>query len=166
MVQSRPICHVLLTLRILGVLILPIAPLWRRRFWGSRLVIVLVASDGQDPSPNCLSVNGLCPPGAVRLLGCRLVLRRHAFVRSAASIANQVAADHLVSWDLGAPYTSPMGSRFNDLVALFRDTVVEIAHQVIKGSVDAGVRHRHGLEDAEHGGDVNHATDAPVAMAG
>lgn len=115
-------------------------------------MIVLVAGDGQHPAANGLAMHRLGAPGTVRLLGMRLVLRSHALVWASASVADQVATDHLVVRDARAADATAVGARLDNLIAILGHSVVEISNELVVGAVDPGVRHGDSLEDAKHGG--------------
>jgi hypothetical protein len=122
---------------------------WRLR--GSGLVVVLVADDGQDPGAQRLSVDGLCSPWTVCLLGRRLELSSGALVWLAAAVTDKIATD-----DLAALFVVPgdlvaMGARLDDLVAILGHVSLEILEQVVKGLELLAGANVDGPQDAEHG---------------
>lgn len=112
---------------------------------------MLIAAYREDPSSDCLAMHSLGLPRTSCLLRSGLVFCRHALVGSATSVAHQVASDHFIPRQLGASSAAAVGARLDDLVALFRDAVVEVLHQLFVRRVDGRVRYRDGLEDAKHG---------------
>lgn len=121
-----------------------------RWFGRAGFVVVLIAGDGQDPSSHGFTMNSLCLPWAIRLLGCRLVLCRHASVGPAASIAYQIASNNVVPWDVGTAHLAAMRSRLDDLVAILLHAVTEFLEEIFIAVEDARMGHRHGLQNAEH----------------
>lgn len=125
---------------------------WRRGLRCAWLMVMLIAGDGEHPPTNRLTMHRFGSPRAIRLLGVRLMFRRHALVRPPASIADQVAADHLVVGYAGATDAPPVRARLDDLVAILGDAIVEVGDELLVAAVDARVGNSDSLKDAKHGG--------------
>lgn len=125
---------------------------WRRRLWCARLVVVLVADNGQNPAPSAFSVDSLCLPRTIRLLSARLMLGSLAFVRSASTIAHQVYPNDIVAWHIRAAETRPVRSRLDDFVAFLFHAVLETSKQVFICGRYSRRRSHSGSENAKHGG--------------
>jgi hypothetical protein len=112
---------------ILGI-IFRIGVLLYIRKWlrSSRLVVVLVAEDGENPSTHCLPVDSLCFPGTIGLLGAGLETRRLALVWLAAAIADQVAPDYFTALLILAASLVAVGARLDDLVAIIGHARLEL----------------------------------------
>lgn len=80
------------------------------------------------------------------------MLCRHASIRSAAAIAYEVASDDFVSRNVGTTYFTAMGPGLDDFVANLLHTITQFLEQFLITAKDPRVRHRDGLENAEHDG--------------
>ena len=113
-------------------------------------MVVLVAGDGKNPSTHSLSMNSLCFPRTVGLLGSCLVFGRHTAIRPAASIANEIASYYVVSWDVCTAHLSSVGSSFDNFVTLLFHAVAEFLEKFLIAVEDPRMGYCDCLENAEH----------------